>query len=183
MPMSNKFENFYTLRQVSEVDKKPCFICYKPTKWVLITKTKLDFFYVCYNHLQDRGFATPISVIKSVTNKIDTNKLEAKDESKNVEKDATGNPQESKQEPNLEVQQTEKEKDVDSASAENESINSSSSSSKECSTQTQSKHYNLHRDIFQMRIRYHANRAAAEKTARLLQSGQGLPSPPSKPLP
>lgn len=70
------FPNVYTHRKVAEGSAKGCEICFKPTTSVLITpENKVstlssfyclhilmvqDFFYICPNHLKDRGFATPI---------------------------------------------------------------------------------------------------------------------------
>ncbi|KAL1892640.1 hypothetical protein Sste5346_006925 [Sporothrix stenoceras] len=56
----NFFANVYTHRKVAEGSAKGCEICFKPTTSVLITPENKDFFYICPNHLKDRGFATPI---------------------------------------------------------------------------------------------------------------------------
>lgn len=54
------FPNKYQVKLVASSDSKSCTICYKPTTTVLLCETKLDFFYVCPQHLLDENFASPI---------------------------------------------------------------------------------------------------------------------------
>lgn len=54
------FPNEYNLRIVGESDSKSCNVCFKPTTSVLLSSNKVDFFYVCPNHLKDESYAKPI---------------------------------------------------------------------------------------------------------------------------
>lgn len=80
---SSPFENIYRLRKVAEIDAKSCFICYKPSVFVLVTSNQKDFFYVCKLHLKtDKAFSEPIyesderlSLIKELKKKEDTEKI------------------------------------------------------------------------------------------------------------
>lgn len=54
------FPNKYQVKLVASSDSKSCTICYKPTTTVMLCENKLDFFYVCPQHLQDENFASPI---------------------------------------------------------------------------------------------------------------------------
>ncbi|WBW72436.1 endocytic trafficking protein [Schizosaccharomyces osmophilus] len=190
-------ENNYILRQVSESDRKACFICYKLTKWVLITKSKSDFFYTCFNHLEDRGFATstydphekPASSPK--TDESFTSSKKDHDSKEKSSNDDLGKDHLDKSEENHESSKTKtnsnsnsniptKERDVDLKEARSSPSTSSSISS---GTTMSGRQYVLHRNIFEIRLQFHKNLAAQRKTKLLLNSGKGLPSPPSKPLP
>lgn len=56
--MSAPFSNDYNLRTVASTQAKSCMICYKPSVNVLITNNNVDFFYICYSHLNDETFAS-----------------------------------------------------------------------------------------------------------------------------
>ncbi|EPX72296.1 uncharacterized protein SOCG_00062 [Schizosaccharomyces octosporus yFS286] len=187
-------ENNYILRQVSESDRKPCFICYKLTKWVLITKSKFDFFYTCFNHLGDRGFATLTydphdkSVSRRTTGESsasakkdhDSNEVSSTDDPTIDQTDKSQEKEHESSESNSNSNMSTKEQVIDSKET---GSSPSTSSSVSPDTVMSGRHYMLHRDIFEMRLQFHKNLAAQRKTRLLLNSGKGLPSPPSKPLP
>jgi len=52
------FKNRYHLRHTAQ--EKPCYICMKGTRVVLITPDSKDWFYACKGHLTDRNFASPV---------------------------------------------------------------------------------------------------------------------------
>lgn len=55
------FPNHYHRRMVAESDASPCTLCYKPSSTVLVSDNKVDFFYVCPQHLKDELFSSVVA--------------------------------------------------------------------------------------------------------------------------
>ena len=53
----SELPNLYIRKLVAESDSKLCLVCYKPSSTVLLNSSKMDFFYVCPQHLKDEQFA------------------------------------------------------------------------------------------------------------------------------
>ncbi|EPY49232.1 fungal protein [Schizosaccharomyces cryophilus OY26] len=151
-------------------------------------------FYTCFNHLEDRGFATltydphskPLSMPKVDETSTSTEKnhhFEEQTNGSNPRKDRVEKSEGDHESPGHIFDSNGSAKVCDVNPIETRSPSSKSSPSISSGAKMSGRQYVLHRDIFQMRLQFHANLAAQRKTRQLLNSGKGLPSPPSKPLP
>jgi len=177
--------NVWHLRTVAETSSKPCYICFKPTSAVLITPDNKDHFYICRGHLKDRGFASPIvnqaeedakkkkealdreiALIKKEYEEKAAKKAKSKDK-KDAGKDSDDK---KKEETDDDAKKGEKEM--------NDKIQAISNKQPSSSTDDIPRIYELHKNIFQMRLDRIRNAEITKRNRERLKNPSAFPSVP-----
>ncbi|KAK9325879.1 VPS4-associated protein 1 [Lipomyces orientalis] len=188
------FKNVYHLRRVAESSQKPCIICYKPTSVVLVSEDgKNDYFYSCQAHLQDRGFATPVS--NPVADAARKRKEELEKEIEKVKKDWDEHLKDKKKAREKREKQRKEEKDSEKTKDENDDKSADRREKQEHKEQmtkleekkedatkraeAEQRIFVLNKDIYSMRLNNYRNIQRSKRTAELLSKPGALPSVPT----
>ncbi|KAJ8099276.1 VPS4-associated protein 1 [Lipomyces tetrasporus] len=188
------FKNVYHLRRVAETSQRPCIICYKPTPVVLVSEDgKNDFFYACQTHLQDRGFATPVS--NAAADAARKMKDELEKEIEKVKKDWEEHLKDKKKAREKREKQRKEEKDSDKTKDENDAKSTDRrekqdhkeqmaklEEKKEDATkraEAEQRIFVLNKDIYSMRLNTYRNIQRSKRAAELLSKPGALPSVPT----
>jgi hypothetical protein len=97
--------NDYTVKQATS--EKPCWVCFKPSKYFLLASNESDFFFVCQGHLKDRSFCRDVALqsLKGDAKEVKRDAKEVKGDAKEVKGDAKDTQKEAekqqKPEPNI----------------------------------------------------------------------------------